>query len=195
MQARPKATPRSKGGAGPAAPVEASADAAEVVVVGRVTSVFGIKGWVKVASFTEPAENLLDYGPWLLNERGVWREVEVTEVARRSGRKGGFIARFGDCRDRDAAARFTGLDIGVARSELPEAGEGEYYWSDLTGCRVRTMDGVDLGVIERLFATGSNDVMVVKGEGRERLVPFTAEAVPSVDIAAGEVIVDWDPDF
>jgi 16S rRNA processing protein RimM len=166
-----------------------------VVVVGRVTSVFGIKGWVKVASFTEPAENLLDYGPWLLNEQGIWREVEVTEVATRGGRKGGFVARFGDCRDRDAAARFTGLDIGVARSELPAAGEDEYYWSDLTGCRVRTTDGVELGVIERLFATGSNDVMVVKGAGRERLVPFTAEAVPSVDIAAGEVIVDWDPDF
>lgn len=195
MPARPKATPRSKDDPDRAAPMGSAAETTDVVVVGRVTSVFGIKGWVKVASFTDPADNLLEYGPWLLNERGLWHEVEVTEVARHSGRKGGFIARFGDCRDRDAAARFTGLDIGVARSELPEAGEDEYYWSDLTGCRVRTTDGVELGVIERLFATGSNDVMVVKGEGRERLVPFTAEAVPSVDIAAGEVTVDWDPDF
>lgn len=195
MQARPTAKPRSKIEAGRAAPMGPVADATDVVVVGRVTSVFGIKGWVKVASFTEPMDNLLDYGPWLLNEHGVWREADVTELARRSGRKGGFIARFGDCRDRDAAARFTGLDIGVPRSELPEAGEDEYYWSDLAGCRVRTTDGVELGVIDRLFATGSNDVMVVKGDGRERLVPFTAEAVPRVDIAAGEVTVDWDPDF
>jgi 16S rRNA processing protein RimM len=164
----------------------------DVVVVGRITSVFGIKGWVKVASFTDPADNLIDYGPWLVNEQGGWREIDVSETARRSK---GYIARIGDCRDRDAAARFTGRDIGVARSALPAAGEDEYYWSDLTGCRVRTTEGVELGVVDRLFATGSNDVMVVRGEGRERLIPFTSAAVPSVDLAARQLVVDWDPDF
>ena len=185
-QARPTRTPDAR----------LAASAEDVVVVGRITSVFGIKGWVKVASFTDPQDNLLDYGPWLVNERGVWREVEVSEVARRGGRKGGFIARIAACSDRDSAARYTGLDIGVARSTLPEAGEDEYYWSDLTGCRVRTTDGVGLGVVERLLATGANDVIVVRdAAGRERLIPFTAEAVPEVDVAAGELIVDWDPDF
>ena len=167
----------------------------DLVVVGRVTSVFGIKGWVKVASFTEPQDNLLDYGPWLLNEHGTWRATEVSEITRRSGSKGGFIARFEDCRDRDAAARYTGLDIAVPRTALPAAGTDEYYWSDLTGCRVRTVSGEELGVIDRVFATGSNDVLVVKGEGRERLIPFTAAAVPEVDLDARLVCVDWDPDF
>ena len=83
----------------------------------------------------------------------------------------------------------------MARSALPAAGEDEYYWSDLTGCRVRTTEGVELGVVERLFATGSNDVMVVQGEGRERLIPFTSAAVPSVDLDARVLVVDWDPDF
>ncbi|MEE2890904.1 MAG: ribosome maturation factor RimM [Pseudomonadota bacterium] len=167
----------------------------DFVVVGRITSVFGIKGWAKVASFTEPQDNLLDYGPWLLNEQGRWRTVEVSEIARRSGSKGGFIARFDDCRDRDAAARYTGLDIAVPRAALPAAEADEYYWSDLTGCRVRTLSGEALGAVDRIFATGANDVLVVKGEGRERLIPFTAAAVPKVDLDARVVYVDWDPDF
>ena len=164
----------------------------DIVVVGRITSVFGIRGWVKIASFTDPLENLLAYQPWLLNEAGHWRQAAVAETASRNK---GFIARMVDCDDRDAASRFTGLDIGVPRRTLPAAGEDEFYWSDLVGCRVETVDGTDLGRIERMLATGANDVMIVKSEERERLVPFTAAAVPSVDLAQRRVVVNWDPEF
>lgn len=192
MQRQRRTPEPSRDGVGSEAMTESDA---ELVVVGRVTSVFGIKGWVKVASFTEPQDNLLDYGPWLLNEQGTWRAAEVAEITRRTGSKGGFVARFGDCRDRDAAAGYTGLDIAVPRTALPAAGADEYYWSDLTGCRVQTLSGEELGAVDRVFATGSNDVLVVKGGGRERLIPFTSAAVPEVDLDARVMRVDWDPDF
>ena len=165
----------------------------EHVIVGRVTAVFGIKGWVKVASFTEHPDDLLDYRPWRLDDgRGGWVETDVVEVARRSK---GFIARLEDCRDRDAAARYAGRDIAVERSQLPPTDENEYYWSDLTGCSVVTTDGTPLGTVERLMATGANDVLVVQGEDRERLLPFTEQVIVEVDLTARMLRADWDPEF
>lgn len=165
----------------------------ENVIVGRVTAVFGIKGWVKVASFTEHPDDLLDYRPWRLDDgNGGWVETDVAEVARRSK---GFIARLEDCRDRDEAARYAGRDIAVERSKLPPTEDDEYYWSDLTGCTVSTTDGTALGTVSRLMATGANDVLVVQGDDRERLVPFTAQTVVEVDLATRSMRVDWDPEF
>ena len=76
----------------------------------------------------------------------------------------------------------------------PPAGDDEFYWTDLEGLRVRNRQGVELGKVDRLFGTGSNDVMVVSGD-RQRLIPFTADAVTSVDLETRVITVDWDPDF
>ena len=162
------------------------------IVVGRVTAVFGIKGFVKVASFTDPPENLLDYRPWLLEFDGRWQAVRVESVRRHAK---GFIARLDDCDDRDEAERFTGRDLAVPRSELPAAEPGEFYWFDLIGLEVVTPAGERLGRVTRIQETGANDVLVVEDREREHLIPFVEKVVPEVDLVAGRITADWDPDF
>ena len=160
--------------------------------MGRVTGPYGVNGWVRVISYTEPPEELLGYSPWYLQRSGDWQATRVQE-ARTHGK--GLVVRFPDCRDRDHAQEMAGSDIGIYRSQLPETGEDQYYWCDLLGLQVITLDDTPLGVVDHLIETGSNDVLVVRGD-RERLVPFIpGQVVDAVDLVAGEIRVDWDPDF
>lgn len=171
----------------------------EVVVVGQVMGVHGVRGWVKVYSWTDPMDNILDYRPWWLESGGEWHTIRVNDC-RRHGK--GLIAQLGDCTDRDEAReRFAGCRIAVPRSALPALEEGEFYWRDLVGSRVRLEDGRDLGVVATLMETGANDVLVVRGDDdsldqRERLIPWIPdEVIGAVDAQAGTVTVHWDPDF
>lgn len=153
---------------------------------------WGVKGWVKVYSYTDPRENIVDFPTWSLEKDGQRRSVRV-EQGRRHGSQ--VVVKLASVDDRDAAALLAGADVSVARGELAPCEDGEYYWTDLEGLRVVTRGGVDLGAIDRLFSTGSNDVMVVIGD-KERLIPFVKEqVVQSVDLEAGTVVVDWDPAF
>jgi 16S rRNA processing protein RimM len=163
------------------------------VTLGRVMAAYGIKGWVKVSSDTSPRENIVGYSPWHLGRRGQSRAWEV-EDGRRQGKT--VVAKLRGCDDRDSAEALVGSEIAVPRAQLPPTTvEGEFYWADLLGLRVETLDGVELGRIERLFETGANDVIVVAGE-RERLVPYLWQrVVHEVDLDAGLMRVDWDPDF
>ncbi len=161
------------------------------VVLGRISGLFGVQGWVKVYSYTEPREAVLEYGHWLLSGKDGWRQVAVAE-GQRHGK--GVIARVEGYADRDQAAELVGTEIGVPREALPESGEGRYYWSDLEGCRVVHRDGTELGKVSHLLETGANDVLVVKGE-RERLIPFAMDKVIlDVDLANGRIEVDWEWD-
>lgn len=163
-----------------------------LILVGRISGLYGVGGWVRVYSETDPRESIVGYSPWLVGRRGRW-DVREVEGGRRLGK--GVVAKLVGCDDRDDATELIGAEIAVRRGQLPTPGPGEYYWADLEGVEVRTLEGVSLGRIERLFATASNDVMVVKGE-RERLVPFIREqVVRRVDVGAGIVEVDWDPEF
>jgi 16S rRNA processing protein RimM len=164
----------------------------EPVVVGKISAVFGVRGWVKVYSYTSPPENILDYRPWYLLRDGRWRPSALAD-GKPHGK--GLTARLEGCADRDHAAALVGAEIAVRRDQLPEPEQGEYYWTDLEGLRVETVAGVDLGRLDRLFETGANDVMVVLGE-RERLIPYLwGSVVRSVDLDAGLMVVDWDPEF
>jgi 16S rRNA processing protein RimM len=174
-----EASPRD--GGAPAAPVK----------LGRIVGLFGVRGWVKVHSDTRPRKAILDYNPWLLELAGCWREYRLAQ-GRVHGP--GIVARFEGCTERNAAARLVGAAIGARREQLPPAGPGEYYWAELEGLRVVNLRGDDLGVVSHLFETGANDVMVVVGE-RERLIPFTRDAVRAVDLAARMIRVDWDREF
>lgn len=172
------------------------------VILGRVSGVFGIKGWVKVWSWTDPPEGILDYPCWQLRLPGGWEKHEL-RAGQRQGK--GLVAQLAGCEDRDQALRFLQADIAVGRHELPALAEGEYYWRDLEGLRVlgRTPEGrsVLLGVVDHLLATGANDVLIVKPtedsvDGRERLIPWVEDkVVTGVDLAARELRVDWDPDY
>jgi 16S rRNA processing protein RimM len=165
---------------------------AEPIVVGRIVGVYGVKGWVKVHSYTEAREDILNYDPWLLRAGGAWRPAKLAE-GRPHGK--GIVARLAGCEDCEGAAALVGTDVAIGREQLAPAAPGEYYWADLIGLRVATVAGQDLGVIDHLLETGANDVLVVQGE-RERLIPYLqGEVVIEVDLEHRVMRVDWDPDF
>ncbi|MEF3073464.1 ribosome maturation factor RimM [Methylobacter sp. Wu1] len=160
--------------------------------VGRISGVFGVKGWLKVFSFTDPRENILSYSPWLLKKGGEIKQLDVIDGALHGK---AVIAQLDGIIDRDQAAGFVGWDIFITHNQLPETTEGEYYWSDLVGLKVETVEGVQLGVVDSLLETGANDVLVVQGE-RERAIPFLqGETIINIDLDAGTMVVDWDPEF
>lgn len=167
--------------------------ARRMVLLGRVLGAFGVRGELKIESFTEPRAAILRYRPWILRDaQGVERELDG--VRGRDTAKGP-VASFPDVADRDAAEALSGTEINIPRAALPPPQPGEYYWTDLEGLRVITVDGVDLGTVAHLLATGANDVLVVQGE-RERLLPFVQpDCIKSVDFEFGTITVDWDPEF
>ena len=163
-----------------------------MVILGQVSGLFGVKGWLKIFSYTDPRENILQYAPWYLRGADGWREVSVAE-GQRHGKA--VIVRFGDCADRDGAAAWVGSEIAVRREQMPALAQDEYYWSDLEGLQVVTTAGVALGVVSHLIETGANDVLVVRGD-RERLIPYVRpDVVVDIDLDKGVLQVDWDPDF
>lgn len=169
---------------------ERSADECGWVLLGHVSGVHGVSGWVKIHSLTEPREAIFEYQPWALGEEH--ETVRVLQGKRHGNR---LIALLENAEIREQAEQLVGRSIAVPRERLPKLAPGQYYWTDLEGLAVRLEDGRELGSIDRMLATGANDVMVVRGD-RERLVPFIlGRYVKSVDLESGVVIVDWDPDF
>lgn len=164
-----------------------------MIAVGRLHGAFGVRGEVKLESFTDPVQAIARYQPWVLRDaRGSERACEGAKV--RAGGKG-LIATLPGIADKDAADALRGTEVLVPRSALPPPAPGEYYWVDLEGLRVVNTEGVDFGQVSHLFATGANDVLVAQGE-RERMIPFVQpDVVRSVDFDAGVVTVDWDADF
>lgn len=167
--------------------------AQQYIVVGEISGVFGIKGWVKVYSFTEPRENILNYSPWVLRKGSDVKSVEVID----GGLQGkAVVACLEGVADRDAAAGLGGYEIVIDSDLLPEPEAGEYYWRDLIGLAVETEQGIALGVVDYLLETGANDVLVVKDGERERLIPFLqGQFVKNINLESGVMIVDWDPEF
>ena len=160
--------------------------------VGKISGVFGVKGWVKVFSFTDIRENILNYSPWLLKKDSETRSVNVID-GKLQGKA--VVAQLDGVNDRDQAASFMGWDIFITPDQLPKVAKDEYYWSDLIGLSVETNQGVQLGIVDSLLETGANDVVIVKGE-RERVIPFLqGQTITSIDLDAGRMVVDWDPDF
>jgi 16S rRNA processing protein RimM len=162
------------------------------VLVGRIVGLSGVRGEVKLESYTEPKAQIFRYQPWLLKSASGQSEISGCR-GRAQGK--GIVATLPEIGDRDQAARFVGSEIWVRRSALPRSKRGEYYWADLEGLEVVTVEGVMLGKVSHLVATGANDVLVVSGE-RERLIPFVLDDyVKQVDFDAGRITVDWDPEF
>lgn len=163
------------------------------ILLGRIVGAFGVRGQVKIESWTEPRTAIFRYQPWTLRD-AAGRERELTGVRGRETGKN-LIADFPGVEDRDAVEAMRGTEIFVPRSALPPPKPGEYYWVDLEGLRVVNVDGADYGTVSHLFSTGSNDVLVAKGD-KERLIPFIEpDFVKSVDFETGTVTVDWDADF
>ncbi|MEJ2621789.1 MAG: ribosome maturation factor RimM [Candidatus Thiodiazotropha sp.] len=164
----------------------------EMIIMGRVSGLFGVRGWLKIYSHTAPKEGILGYTQWYLKRQGSWQPFKV--IAGHPQGKG-IVAQLEGCNDRDQAAELIESEIAIGRDQLPKLPPGEYYWTDLEGLRVETLQGVELGKVSHLFETGANDVLVVKGD-RQRLIPYTmGQAVQRIDLDAGLMVVDWDPEF
>ncbi len=152
----------------------------------------GVKGWIKVYSYTEPRENVVGYRRWSLAKGGSRVDVDVED-----GRLHGstVIAKLRGTDDRDAALEWVGAEIGVPRSALPELPPGEYYRRDLEGLDVVATSGEHLGRVDHLLETGAHDVLVLDGDAR-RLIPFAlGRIVREVDLEGGRIVVDWSSDY
>ena len=159
--------------------------------MGRVLGPYGVRGWIKLRTFTEHPDSLADYARWLVADGAGWREVEVEETHLHSGQ---LVVKLAGVNDRDQALALRGREVAVPREDLPPAGEGEFYWADLIGLEVVNMQGEILGKVEDLLETGANDVLVVQGDA-QHLLPYVDAVVLDVDLEAGRIQVDWGLDF
>lgn len=171
---------------------------AEPIEMGKFGAVYGIKGWLKVHSYTDNPESIFEYKPLLMESKGQFQEVEITAWKRHNN---GFIAKVAGFDVREDAQALVGVTLFVDSSHLPVL-EDNFYWRDLVGCQVKTDQGYDLGVVTEMMETGSNDVLVVKANSndafgqKERLIPFIDEQVIShIDITGKLITVNWQPDF
>jgi 16S rRNA processing protein RimM len=175
--------------------------APEQVIVGKITAVYGIKGWVKIHSYTEPDTNLLEFCNLRMRRDSDWTPVTIDQ-GRRHGK--GLVAHIVGCDDRNAAGLLAQRELAVSAEELPEPADDEVYWRELEGMTVDSVNGGnrrELGRVSHLFATGANDVMVVEPsadsiDDRQRLIPWVSEQfILEIDRPNRRILVDWDPDF
>lgn len=170
----------------------------ENMVLGKITAVYGIKGWVKIYSFTDPMENIFTYQPWQLKVGNTLKNVKVS-ASKKHGK--GLIAKLEGVDDRNTAQTYCGYEIQADSNLLPALEEGEYYWNQLKGLLVYTESEQLLGKVSHLMETGSNDVLVVKAskdsiDQQERLLPYLPDQViKKIDLETGTMRVDWDPEF
>lgn len=161
-------------------------DNSKQLLVGKITGLFGTRGWVKLYSYTRPPQNLIKYPRLRI---GQIAEEHVICAAKSHSNK--LIAQFEGIDDRDAAAALVGHDLFIDRSWLEAEAEGEFYWADLIGLQVVNLDGEKFGKVAKLMETGANDVLVVEGD-RQRLIPFVLDVyVAEVDLNQGTISVDW----
>lgn len=158
----------------------------------QIIGPFGIKGWVKLKTFTEAPDGLLDYPVWWLNGCQGWREYAVAEAEWHST---GLVARLDGYEDRTAVEALKGVEVGIPRHAFPETGVDEYYWADLIGLTVVNRQNEGLGTIEELLETGANDVLVVRDGDKERLIPYINAVIVSVDLLDRRMVVDWAADY
>lgn len=189
-------------------------ESSERLIVGRITGVYGIQGWLKIFSYTDPMEAIVDYNPWYIRAENR-KNAPWTAVKLKAGKRHAktVIAKLEGCNDCDTAMTYIGNEISIKLAQLEDLeGKDEYYWRDLIGLRVINQQGIELGRVKRLMETGANDVLVVTSENeaaeaavekaaaekkhKEHLIPWTMHnAIVAVDIEQGVIEVDWDADF
>lgn len=161
----------------------------EYLIVGKIGASYGVQGWLKILSFTENTTNILSYTPWFLEDRHTWKPIEVS-ASKEHGK--GIIVKFSGIENPEQARLLTGKSIAIMRHQLPPLKKGEYYWNDLKGLAVINQRGEDLGTVIYLIATGSNDVLVVKGV-KEQAIPFLLnDTITEIDLDKRIIHVNWE---
>jgi 16S rRNA processing protein RimM len=162
----------------------------DFIVVGKIGTTYGVQGWLKIVSFTESITNIIDYDPWYLEDKRSWQQIKVVD-AHPHGK--GIVAKLAGYDSPEAARTLTGKKIAIKREQLSTLPQHEYYWAQLEGLTVIDQHGTTLGKIIYIIETGSNDVLVVKGEGKEIAIPYRmGETVTKVDLAEQVMLVNWD---
>ena len=163
-----------------------------LIVVGKLGSSYGIRGWLRIFSFTEFSDSIFDYTPWYIQRAGKWQEVIVASFKPHNQ---DMIVKLKGVDDRDQANALTNFEVFVDAEKFPELNNGDFYWKDLIGCRVKTIKDYDLGQVTDLMETGSNDVLVVKANlkdafgATERLIPFVDDQfIKQVDLDRKSVV-------
>ena len=157
------------------------------ILIGKISGCFGIKGWVKVFSYSNPRENICTYKDWLIDGT-LFKSVQ----SKKHGKN--IVAKLKDVDSIEEAQMFIGQKIEITEQQLPKIKNDEYYWNDLIGLDVSNTNGISFGEIVNLMETGVNDVLIVKGN-RERLIPFLIpETVLNVDLENKTMLVDWHED-
>ncbi len=159
------------------------------ILCGRIGAPHGVKGWLKLQAFTDPADRLVDYQPWYYTADG----ADAIRVDSVQSYKSGLIAQLEGIDDRDSARSLTHREIWVDRAVLPAAEDNEYYWQDLEGCEVVRESGTIVGKVSYLLDAGAHDVLVIQGDKQEVLIPFVVgDTVVRVDLGASRITVNWD---
>jgi 16S rRNA processing protein RimM len=174
-------------------------DNQQPVVLGKLGSSHGIKGWLKITSYTHSVEDIFDYVPWLIKDQGVWREVKVAQW-RFQGKA--LVAELEGVTTREQAQILTNCEIAILPEQMKALSDDDFYHRDLIGCEVTNINGYNMGIVEQIVETGSNDVLLVKANAKdgfgkvERMIPFVPEQfIKKVDLQGKQIVVDWDPDF
>jgi 16S rRNA processing protein RimM len=181
-------------------PLETGALPAQLAI-GRITATYGLKGWVKVYSYTDPIEQIADYQPWLVKKVDSRDALQVFEYEKVKRHGKGIIALPVGATDCNEAEAWIGFEIWSDQGQMPALEKGEYYWHQLQGLQVINTADENLGRVDHLLETGANDVLVVKADkdsidDRERLIPYVEEQiVRNIDIDAGKIWVDWAADY
>ena len=161
------------------------------LLIGKINGFFGLQGWVKVFSYTNPRTNILNYSPWSIKVDGNFQSIDITSGREQSKT---IVAHIKGIDNREDSQKFIGQDIYINKEQLPELTQGEYYWHELIGFDVINKDEEQLGTVDYFVETGANDVLVVKGK-KEYWIPYIEPFLVSIDSKNNKILVDWDKDF
>ncbi len=176
-----------------------SKESEELYVLGKVSGFYGVKGWVKLYSYTDPRENIIQYASLMIKLNGQWQAINL-DTGKAHGK--GVVAHFKGYDTRELVADLIGSELAVQRSDFKASAKDEFYWADLIGLQVVNLQDVELGVVARLMQTSANDVLVIKATTRhiesktEILIPFVMQYyIKNVDLKSGVISVDWPADW
>jgi 16S rRNA processing protein RimM len=167
-----------------------SDESSALIQLGFVGAPFGVRGWIKLRSHTDPPERLLEHRSLRIGRGGAWQNYRI-EASGRSG--GALTVKLAGVEDRDQAQALRGAQVCVPRSELPQRDDKDFYRADLVGCEVVNLDGAALGVVQHFIETPAQVLMVVRGAS-EHWIPAVPQHLRRVDLQARRVVVDWNAD-
>jgi 16S rRNA processing protein RimM len=174
------------------------------IVLGKVTGYFGVRGWVKLYSYTEPIDNIVRYNSLLIKLKGDWQNITLDE-GKAHGK--GVVAHFTGYDTRDDVAQLLGAELAINSEFLKPLGKNDFYWHDLIGLQVRNLEGIVFGQVRQIIETAAHDVLLIQPEqqheqkGTENkpgdiLIPFVLEHyIIKVDINNGFILVEWQPEW